>query len=51
MTVFTLSWGTTQLGYSRSQFLIIQLVGVVFFGLTMPLSALLAERGRRSMLM
>ena len=50
-TVFTLSWGTAQLGYSRNQFLIIQLVGVVFFGLTVPLSALLAERGRRSMLM
>ena len=50
-TVFTLSWGTAQLGYSRNQFLIIQLVGVMFFGLTVPLSALLAERGRRSMLM
>ena len=50
-TVFALSWGTARLGYSRKQFLIIQLVGVVFFGLTVPLSALLAERGRRSMLM
>ena len=50
-TVFALSWGTAALGYTRNEFLIIQLVGVLFFGLTVPLSALLAERGRRSMLM
>ena len=50
-TVFALSWGTSALGYTRNQFLVIQLVGVVFFGLTVPLSALLAEGGRRSMLM
>ena len=31
MTVFALSWGTTALGYSRETFLIIQLVGIVFF--------------------
>lgn len=48
MTVFTLSWGTTHLGYSRSEFLQFQLIGVVFFGLTIPLSAMLADRyGRR----
>jgi len=47
MTVFALSWGTTALHYSRATFLIIQLVGVVFFALTIPVSALLAERGRR----
>jgi metabolite-proton symporter len=46
-TVFALSWGTTVLGYSRESFLLMQLVGIVFFGLTVPLSALLAERGRR----
>ncbi len=46
-TVFALSWGTTVLGYSRESFLRIQLVGIVFFGLTVPLSAVLAERGRR----
>ena len=50
MTVFTLSWGTTRLGYSREQFLLIQLLGVVFFGLTIPISARLAERGRRRVL-
>jgi metabolite-proton symporter len=47
MTVFALAWGTTALGYSRQQFLVMQLVGILFFALTIPLSAILAERGRR----
>jgi MFS family permease len=47
MTVFTLSWGTTALGYSRDFFLIIQLIGIVFFGVTIPIAAVVAERGRR----
>ncbi len=47
MTVFALSWGTTALHYDRSTFLVMQLVGVVFFGATIPMSAWLAERGRR----
>ena len=47
MTVFALSWGTAALGYSRNEFLVYQLIGVVFFGLTIPVSARLAERGRR----
>ncbi len=47
MIVFALSWGTTALHYGRSQFLLIQLLGVLAFALTIPLSALLAERGRR----
>jgi MFS family permease len=46
-TVFALAWGTTALGYSRSQFLLMQLFGILFFALTIPLSAVLAERGRR----
>jgi metabolite-proton symporter len=50
MTVFALSWGTSVLGYSRNTFLVIQLVGVVFFAITIPLSALIAERGRRNTL-
>ncbi|MEZ2132304.1 MFS transporter [Sinorhizobium sp. CB9] len=51
MTVFTLSWGTTKLGYSREQFLVVQLVGVVFFGLTIPISGLLSDRySRRTIL-
>ncbi len=49
MTVFALSWGTTGLGYSRPEFLTLQLIAVLFFGLTIPPSALLADRfGRRA---
>src|SRR3954452_3223666 len=47
MTVFALSWGTTALGYSRGKFLLMQLFDIFFFALTIPLSALLAEKGRR----
>ena len=49
MTVFALSWGTSKLGFSRQQFLLLQLFAVVFFALTIPPSALLADRyGRRA---
>lgn len=52
MTVFTLTWGTTALGYTRQQFLLIQLFGILFFALTIPLSAVLADRhGRRRTLL
>jgi metabolite-proton symporter len=47
MTVFTLSWGTTALGYDREPFLVMQLFGVLFFALAIPVGARLAERGRR----
>jgi metabolite-proton symporter len=48
MTVFALSWGTTALGYGRQQFLLIQMFGILFFALTIPLSAVVADRyGRR----
>jgi MFS family permease len=47
MTVFALSWGTTALHYPRAEFLVMQLIAVVFFGTTIPISAWLAERGRR----
>ena len=50
MTVFTLSWGTSALGFTREEFLWIQLVGVACFAVTIPISALLAERGRRRVL-
>ena len=43
MTVFALSWGTTALGYSRATFLVIQLIGVVFFAITIPISAKIAS--------
>jgi len=52
MTVFTLTWGTTALGYTRTEFLLIQLFGILFFALTIPLSAVLADRhGRRRTLL
>jgi metabolite-proton symporter len=47
MTVFALSWGTTALGYTREKFLMIQLFGILFFAATIPIGAILAERGRR----
>ena len=51
MTVFTLSWGTSQLGFERQQFLIMQIIGVLFFAAMIPLSAVVADRlGRLQML-
>jgi metabolite-proton symporter len=51
MTVFTLSWGTSALGYARKEFLLLQMVGVLFFAVTIPVSALIADRrGRWGML-
>ncbi len=48
MTVFALSWGTAGLGYGREQFLLLQMLGVLCFAATIPLSALYADRfGRR----
>ncbi|WP_410494042.1 MFS transporter [Devosia sp. BK] len=44
MTVFSLSYGTGTLKYSREEFLILQMVGVLFFGAFIPLSAVLADR-------
>jgi metabolite-proton symporter len=53
MTVFTMSWGTSALHYTRKQLLLLQLLAVVFFGLTIPLSAVLADRrgARAAMIM
>jgi metabolite-proton symporter len=51
MTVFSLNWATTALGFARGDFLILQMIGVLFFGLTIPISAALADRiGGRPML-
>ena len=47
MIVFALSWGTTALHFPRTQFLQMQLICVLLFAATIPLSALMAERGRR----
>ncbi|WP_218698632.1 MFS transporter [Acinetobacter harbinensis] len=48
-TVFSLNWGTTQLGYSRAEFLQLQLFATLSFAAFIPISAILAEKfGRRS---
>jgi metabolite-proton symporter len=58
MTTFTLTYGTAPaeaaegakagLGYSRPAFLVLLLIGVVFFGLLTPVAGILADRyGRR----
>jgi MFS family permease len=44
MTVFTLSWGTSALHYTKVQFLLAQMASMLFFGLGIPLSAVLADR-------
>lgn len=46
-SVFALSWGTSQLGYTRNQFLVMQLFAILFFAATIPPAGLLAERGRK----
>lgn len=52
MTVFALNWGTQILGFSRNEFLLFQMAGVVFFAATIPISALLGDRhGRRRVLL
>jgi metabolite-proton symporter len=51
MTVFTLSWGTSALHYQRTSFLIAQMISVLFFGLAIPISAVLADKyGRNKIL-
>jgi metabolite-proton symporter len=51
MTVFALGWATSALGFGRQQFLILQMISVVFFGLTIPFSAIIADViGERVML-
>jgi MFS family permease len=51
MTVFTLSWAVSALDYPRQDFLILQIIGVLFFAITIPISAMIADRrGRRAML-
>jgi metabolite-proton symporter len=44
MTVFTLSWGTSTLGFTRQEFLPLQMIGVLFFAAAIPLTALAADR-------
>jgi MFS family permease len=44
MTVFSLSWAIATFGYPRREFLILQMIGVIFFALTIPISASIADR-------
>ena len=44
LTVFTLSWGTSVLGYSRTEFLLAQMISMLFFAIGIMLSAHLAGR-------
>jgi metabolite-proton symporter len=50
-SVFTLSWGTSHLGYTRNEFLVMQLIAILFFAATIPLAGLMAESGRRRAMM
>ncbi|MFM8535510.1 MAG: MFS transporter [Acidimicrobiia bacterium] len=47
MSGFSLSWGVSALGYTRNEFLIMQLFGILFFAATIPISGIMAETGRR----
>lgn len=52
LTVFTLSWGVSMLHYNKNNFLIAQMISMLFFALGIPLSARLADRyGRGSVLL
>ncbi len=44
MTVFALGYGTKTLGYGKEQFLLLQMVGILFFAAGIPLSAMLGDR-------
>jgi MFS family permease len=46
MTVFALGYGTTALGYSRQEFLLLQMAGMVFFAVGIPISALYGDHHR-----
>jgi metabolite-proton symporter len=44
MTVFALGYGTTALGYDKESFLLMQMVGILFFAAGIPVSALYGDR-------
>jgi MFS family permease len=49
--IFALSWGTNSLGFPRQQFLVMQMLAALFFGLMIPVAGSLADRiGGRAML-
>lgn len=48
-TVFAMAWGTKQLGYSRNEFLVMELIATLAFAAFIPISAILAEKfGRKN---
>ena len=52
MTVFTLSWGTTNLHYSYSSFLLAQIISMLFFAGAILISGIYSDRyGRRKILL
>jgi metabolite-proton symporter len=49
--IFALGWATNSLGFPRRQFLIMQMLAAVFFGLLIPVAGAMADRvGGRKML-
>jgi MFS family permease len=51
ITVFTLSWATSSLGYQRQDFLVLQLIAVIFFAIFIPIAATMSDkRGRTTAL-
>jgi MFS family permease len=48
ITVFTLSWATSSLGYKRQDFLVLQLIAVVFFALFIPIAAKISDKFGRT---
>ena len=44
MTVFSLSWAIAAFNFPRRDFLLLQMIGVLFFALTIPISAAAADR-------
>lgn len=44
MTVFTLSWGTAHLHYAKSDFLVWQMIAMLFFALGILISAYIADK-------
>src|SRR5690606_22794611 len=44
MTVFTLSHGTSALGYAREDFLLLQMLGILLFAAGIPLAAVYGDR-------
>ena len=49
--VFALGWATNALGFARRPFLLMQLLGVLFFGAIIPFTGIIADRiGGRNMM-